>query len=186
MWSSARKGRTGTNKRKIGESPPFRAFSFFAMHIGLARWRLRAGSPRGQKASSPSASSRLQLCFALRAYACGFGIDQVDCFFRLRGWRTRGPSGRALLSITRPQRRGRSASPSFGNHKPPLPPRGQPHVSLGSSVQWGLSVWHSWITGASPSQSSGSYHDTLNAKNAAERVRPLLNEGAAGMCSIQV
>ena len=27
--------------------------------------------------------------------------------------------------------------------------------------------------------------DTLNAENAAGRVRPLLNEGAAGMCPIQ-
>ena len=35
-------------------------------------------------------TSLLDLSCALRADACGFGIDQVDCFFRLRGWRTRG------------------------------------------------------------------------------------------------
>ena len=71
----------------------------------------------------------------LRADACGFGIDQVDCFFRLRGWRTRGPSGRALLSITRPQRTRREDPPRLWT--PPFSAMCAPRL-IYIFAQWGL------------------------------------------------
>ena len=48
-------------------------------------------------------------------------MDLADpLFFCPSGRDQRGPSGRALSGLSRPQRRGRSASPSFGNHLYPL------------------------------------------------------------------
>ena len=51
----------------------------------------------------------------------------------LRGQRTRGPSGRALLSITRPQRRGRSTLPSVSAK---LKPVGNLLYPLGSNLMY--------------------------------------------------
>ena len=55
-------------------------------------WRAHFASPRG--------AGRL---FCLRADACGLCIGEADCFFRLRGWRTRGLRGRPLVNHRRPR-----------------------------------------------------------------------------------
>ena len=85
----------------------------------LARWRLRAGKPPWARGELTFGKLAVVITFCLLAGACGFGILQIHYSFRLRGWRTRGPSGRALLSITRPQRRGGRALPASGLHPSP-------------------------------------------------------------------
>ena len=52
-----------------------------------------------------SAYLKMVRTFFLRADACGLGIVQVIRFFRLRGWRPGGSSGRTLPGGSRPQRR---------------------------------------------------------------------------------
>ena len=80
---------------------------------------------------------RLFFCrsFCLRAGACGYWILQIHYFFRLRGWRTRGPSGRALLSITRPQRTRREDPPHLWT--PPFSAMCVPR-RFGIFAQWDL------------------------------------------------
>ena len=43
------------------------------------------------------------MLFCQRADACGLYIGEADCFFRLRGWRTRGLHGRPLVNHRRPR-----------------------------------------------------------------------------------
>ena len=49
------------------------------------------------------AKSGLDRLSSLRADACGLYIGEADCFFRLRGWRTRGLHGRPLVNHRRPR-----------------------------------------------------------------------------------
>ena len=115
--------------------------------ILLAHWRLRAGSPRGLEASSPSASSRLQSRFACALTLADLESTKSKVFlsFRTGPERTLGPG--PLWTFPAPKEREERLPLLW---KPPLPPRVQPHVWIGSVVQWGLSVCHSRITGAAP------------------------------------
>ena len=99
----------------------------FTFNVPHTRVSLRGGTLRSRRGNPYPlmcdlvSHHCLSRTFHLRADACGFGILQIRRFFRLRGWRTRGPSGRALLSITRPQRKGGvdSSSP-LDSTLPPL------------------------------------------------------------------
>ncbi len=78
----------------------------------------RPGGARRHMAGSPLASPRRAgRSSCLRADACGFGIDQVDRFLRLRGWRTmrtqfqRVETGRPSCESPRPK-----AFPALGIH----------------------------------------------------------------------
>ena len=56
----------------------------------------------------------LLFSFCLRAGACGFGIDQVDSFFVLRGRRTRGLRSRPLVNHRSQRKGGEEENPSGG------------------------------------------------------------------------
>ena len=89
-------------------------------HVLLARWRLRAGSPRGLEASSPSASSRLQahsVC-ALTLADCISTKSIVFLSFRTGPERTLGPG--PLWTFPAPKEREERLPLLW---KPPLPPQ---------------------------------------------------------------
>ena len=69
---------------------------------------------------------------------------------------------------------------------PPLPPRVQPHVYLGSVVQWRLNGVIQGLQGPHQDSQLDSIEIRSTPKMQLFRVRPLLNEGAQRKCSIQV
>ena len=87
----------------------------------------------------------------MRADACGFGIDQVDSFFVLRGRRTMRPRFQQVETMEPASCE--SPLPKEREERlpllwiPSLPPRVQPHVSLGSVVQWGLNCFIAGLQG---------------------------------------
>ena len=92
------------------QNAEFRIEEETASGFRIKTGRTRTAAPlRGHTAGSlrKPAKSGLDRFVCWRADACGLGIDQVDCFFRLRGWRTRGLRSRPLVNH-RSQRRGSS------------------------------------------------------------------------------
>ena len=108
--------------------------SFFLARFP-ARWRLRAGSPRGQEASSPSASSRLQSRFACALALADLGSTKSIVFFACAAGGQEDPQAGPSCQSPGPRGRGGRTLPASGLH--PSPRR----AYLGNSTALPNFVW---------------------------------------------